>query len=134
MPLPLLILIALTIAAIAAALYSFLFSGRDAVEARLRSISTEARPAAQVSVMHDDAPKGWWERLLIRLGTSNASTAKKGKASSRDKLRTTLRHAGFRKPSAEPIALGLRFMLMIGFPALVAPLAFAVSRGTPGLA
>lgn len=134
MPLPLLILIALTIAAIAAALYSFLFSGRDAVEARLRSISTEARPAAQVSVMHDDAPKGWWERLLIRLGTSNASTAKKGKASSRDKLRTTLRHAGFRKPSAEPIALGLRFMLMLGFPALVAPLAFAVSRGTPGLA
>ena len=73
MPLPLLILIALTVAAIAAALWSFLFSGREAVEARLRSITTEARPAAQVSVMHDEAPKGWWERLLIRLGTSKSS-------------------------------------------------------------
>ena len=98
MPLPLLILIALTVAAIAAALWSFLFSGREAVDARLRSISTEARPAAQVSVMHDDAPKGRWEQLLIRLGTSKDT--KKKKASGRDQLRITLRHAGFRKPSA----------------------------------
>ena len=132
MPLPLLILIALTVAAIAAAVWSLLFSGRGAVEARLRSISTEARPAAQVSVMQDDAPKGGWERLLIRLGTRKSSTKQTGTA--RDRLRTTMRHAGFRRPSAVPIALGLRVVLTIGLPALVAPLAFAYSSGRPGLA
>ena len=132
MPLPLLILIALTVAAIAAALWSFLFSGKEAVDARLRSISTEARPAAQVSVMHDDAPKGRWEQFLIRLGTSKDT--KKKKASGRDQLRITLRHAGFRKPSAEPIAMGLRLVLTIGLPALMAPLVFAGFRGKPGAA
>lgn len=134
MPLPLLILIALTVAAIAAALWSFLFSGREAVDARLRSISTEARPAAQVSVMHDDAPKGRWEQFLIRLGTSKDSNNKKKKASGRDQLRITLRHAGFRKPSAEPIAMGLRLVLTIGLPALMAPVVFAGFRGKPGAA
>src|SRR5258705_7044955 len=132
MPLPLLILIGLTVAAIAAALGSLLFSGRGAMEARLRSISTEARPAAQVSVIHDDAPKSGWERLLIRLGTRNTPT--KQSATTRDKLRTRLQHAGFRRPSAVPIALGLRLVLMFGLPALVAPLAFAYSSGRPGLA
>jgi len=132
MPLPLLILIALTIAAIAAALWSFLFSGREAVDARLRSISTEARPAAHVSVMHDDAPKGRWEQLLIRLGSRKSSTA--AKPTSQNQFRTMLRHAGFRKPSAEPIAMGLRFVLMIGLPALMAPLVFAYSGGKPGVA
>jgi tight adherence protein C len=132
MPLPLLILIALTFAAIAGALWSFFFSGREAVDARLRAISTEARPAAHVSVMHDDAPKGRWEQFLIRLGTSKPSA--QGKAASRKQLRTTLRYAGFRRPSAEPIATGIRLVLMIGLPALMAPLVFAYSRGKPGAA
>jgi tight adherence protein C len=129
-PLPLIALIALTVVAVLGLLWSLLGSSQGSVKARLASITTEARPTAQVSVIQDDAPKSVWERLFISLGTNRA---KQQSAATRETLRTTMRHAGFRRPSAVPIALGVRFLLMFGLPALLAPLAYAYSGGKIGL-
>jgi tight adherence protein C len=131
MPLTLLILIALTAAAAAGLVWSLLPAGQGSLKTRLQSITTEARPATQVSVIQDDAPTSIWERLFVRLGTSRA---KSQSTAARDTFRTTMRRAGFRRPSAVPIAFGVRVALMIGLPALVAPLVFTYSGGRPAAA
>jgi tight adherence protein C len=125
-PLPLLLLIALTIGAIGLAVWSMLAGNKASMQARLDSITTEVRPSAQVSVIADDVPKGLWARLVIALGSARAN---KQRADKRASLRTTMRHAGFRGANAIAFMFGLRVMVMIALPALFAPLAYTYAGG-----
>jgi tight adherence protein C len=131
LPIHLLILVALCIGAAAAAVWSLGSAGREGLKARLDSITKEAAPSAAVSVMTDEGPKTFWERIVFALGRGQASGADTGQ---RRTLRTTLVHAGFRRPTALAFALGVRVALMIAAPLLLAPIVFAKFGARPALA
>jgi tight adherence protein C len=127
-----LLLIALTIGCTLAAVWTALGSRGAAVKARLKAIRTDSSSqAAHVSVITEDAPQNFWERIFIALGKRQES---KKEASKRAPLRTLLRHAGFRRPTAVSLVLGVRIALTIGLPTLAAPLAFAHVRGQTAVA
>jgi tight adherence protein C len=127
LPPELLLLIALTIACTFAAAWTLVGSRSAAVRARLQAIRTDSpSQAARVSVINEDAPKNFFERIFITLGKRQET---KKEASKRAPLRTLLRHAGFRRPSAVSLVLGVRIAVTIGLPMLAAPLAFAHFRG-----
>jgi tight adherence protein C len=117
LPLHLYLLIGLTVTCASAVVWSVLGATRGDVRARLEAINARqtgvgGASSENVSVITDDTPRSLGERVLISLGTKQAN--KQG----RDSLRATLRHAGFRRPSALPILLGIRVVLMVGFPML----------------
>jgi tight adherence protein C len=131
LPIHLYLLIGLTIVFASAAVWSALGSGRADVRARLQAINARQSGAGggeQVSVMADDAPRSLGERVLISLGSKQAK--KKGG----DSLRATLRHAGFRRPSALPILLGIRVLLMIALPMLTSGLVARMLNDDPSTA
>jgi tight adherence protein C len=120
MPLHLYILIALTVACGGVALWSALVSPRQAVRARLEAIRGGGAPPASpsgLSVFADQGPRSTPERLLASLGQKQAT---QGGATAKN-LGAQLRHAGFRRPSAPAIALGIRAVLLVGLPLMVSP-------------
>jgi tight adherence protein C len=130
-PTDLFVLIGLTLLFTGAAVTSMLRSRGEEVKARLRAITTDgAATAARVSVITDDAPKNLWERILIAIGSRQTSA--KG-AAQRQTLRTNLRHAGFRRPNAVSLVLGIRVALMLGLPALAAFPVLSQLQGQPQL-
>lgn len=124
MPFHLYLLIALTVACAAAAVWATITSSRDTVRKRLQALTPGAATSDEaVSVIADDAPKNVGERVLMSLGRSQAT----GQSDQRkESLRSALRHAGFRRPSASYVALGVRVALMIGLPLLALPVAVKV--------
>jgi tight adherence protein C len=114
-------MVGLTIAALATAIYS-LINNRTAgdVQVRLDALTNPNRPAEGVSLMTDDDGQSVWQRLLIRLGRSQDADARTNKQ--RNSLRQTIRHAGFRSPSAIHVVLGIRVVLGLVLPALSAPI------------
>jgi tight adherence protein C len=112
-------------ALVVAAVWSLMDSSHAGVRARLQALgaTTAATGNDAVSVIADDTPKNLGERVLVSIGSRQVETQKE---ESRESLRTLLRHAGFRRPSAVPIALGIRVTLMFGLPLLVGPALVAV--------
>lgn len=131
MPTDVLILVGLTLAFTAAAIATALGSRGAAVKARLRAITSDSPQTARVSVITEDGPKNLWERILMAIGsrqTSEKTTAQ------RATLRTHLRHAGFRRPNALALILGMRIALMLGLPALAAVPVLARLHAKPQVA
>jgi len=123
MPLHLYVLIALTFAMVVAALWSLLDGSQAGVRARLEAIGGQPAGAAEtVSVLAEDTPKNLGEKVLVSIGSRQVESQKE---ESRESLRALLRHAGFRRPSAVPIALGIRVLLMFALPAVVGPVLVA---------
>jgi len=115
-------LIALTVAAAATTVWSYLNARPSEIRARLDALRHTARDAGPVSVIADDIQKRLWERTLIFLGSRQEGARRKNR---RDSLRPLLRHAGFHNPTAVQIVLGIRAVLMFGLPALTAPMLLA---------
>jgi len=117
-PLEILGLIALTVAAAATTLWSYLESRPTQIQARLDALTNPSTETAHASVIADDTPMRLWQRVLIFLGSTQATEKRKTR---RDSLRPTLQHAGFHSPTAVQILLGIRVVLMLGLPALATP-------------
>jgi len=131
MPLHLYILIGLTVGAAALGLWAALGASQAGVRARLQAITkptAAAESMEEISVIEEDKPKNVGERVLVAVGESQAS---KQSAERRETLRSMLRHAGFRRPSAIALVLGLRVVLMIGLPVLSAPMVFSIAGNDP---
>lgn len=130
MPLYLYVLIVLTVGLAAFALWSALGAAHAGVRARLQAITTSTTPRSEeaVSVIEDDNPKNIVERGLVAVGQSQVS---KQTAEKRETLRSMLRHAGFRRPSAIALVLGIRGVLVVGLPVLAAPMIFAWFQNDP---
>lgn len=121
MPILVYILVAVTFILLVAAVWSLLDGSQAGVRARLETF-TSATPTVvaggEVSVITDDSPKNIGEKVLVSIGSRQVDTQKE---ESKESLRTLLRHAGFRRPSAIPIALGIRLLLMFAIPLLFGP-------------
>lgn len=119
MPIQLYALVALTFAMLVAAVWSLLQGSQSGVRARLKAVSGHRTGTeAAVSVISEDTPKNLGEKVLASIGSRQVETQK---AESHETLRVQLRHAGFRRPTAVAIALGIRVLLMFALPALVGP-------------
>ncbi|HZP41018.1 MAG TPA: type II secretion system F family protein [Candidatus Binatia bacterium] len=130
MPLLLYVMIALTVGLATLALWSALGASQAGVRARLQALTRAAAGAetAAVSVLEEDAPKNLGERVLVAVGEKEV---RKQSAERRESLRTLLRHAGFRRPSAIALVLGLRVVLTIGLPIVAAPMLFSMLPSDP---
>ena len=127
-PIEIFALIALTIAALATTVWSFLSSRRTVVQTRLAAITGAVGDKPTVSVIADDKPVHFWERVLIALGRRQAGSEAKDAKSKRSSLRATLRYAGFRGANTVYIVLGTRILLMLAMGAVVAPVLLAGNR------
>jgi tight adherence protein C len=124
MPLHLYILIAFTVGLGAFALWSAVSAVHSGVRQRLQAIKTPTAAKASgegVSVIEDENPKNLVERGLVAVGQTQVS---KQTAEKRETLRSMLRHAGFRRPTAIAVVLGIRGVLIVGLPLLAAPMIF----------
>jgi len=129
MPLHLYLLIIVTFGCAAVAVWSLLNSSREVVRARLDALVPGAAvPQGEVSVIADETPKHVAERVLVTLGKSQARQQSAERSKS---LKATLRHAGFRRPIAPYVALGVRVILMIGLPLLALPIAYKLDINDP---
>ena len=125
MPLEFFALIALTIAAAVSSALSYFNSRRATVQSRLKAITQPPKQTQAASVIADDTPKQFFHRMLVALGRSQGEKEKN--KTDRGKLPMTLHHAGFHRPNAVHVVLGVRIVLMFALPAMVVPLLF--SRG-----
>jgi tight adherence protein C len=121
-PLEIVGLIALTLAAAATTVWSYFNARPSEIRARLSALRHTTKDAGPLLVISGDTPKRLWERTLIFLGSSQEAGRKKNR---RDSLRRLLRHAGFNGITAVQIVLGIRAVLMLGLPALAAPMLLA---------
>ncbi len=124
-PIEVLGLIALTIAVLATAVWTYLGTQQTQVQARLDAISNPGRAHETVSVIADDKPIHLWERVLVALGRRQSTGDPKNP---KDGLRATLRYAGFRSANALYIVLGARVLLTLGMGGLAASLFFTGPR------
>lgn len=132
LPIELLALIALTIAAFATTIWGSFRSKGGEIHERLEALTGRPQGGAPISVFTDEDPKRLWERVLVWLGRRQG----KDQVLRNDKsLGMLLSQAGFRRQSAVYIVLGMRVLIMTGIPVVMVPVFFTQARfRTPGFA